>query len=159
MGMEALAGSICSLPLPWIVPAGTPWPCALSLSPEVLQKLARVAQPWALPLTRESRRHTQFTQGTPIDRLALVARRDCVPEPHRTLCNNQKDSSWQATAPRAQHTQQTETHPQSFCEKGLFTCPGASAWGAGFRFAMHLEGTEVLPGNAGEHRRALPWPH
>ena len=35
----------------------------------------------------------------------------------------------QASTPRALHTQQT--HPQTFCRRGLFSCPGASASGEG----------------------------
>ena len=47
------------------------------------------------------------------------------------------------------HRQQTERHPQPFCERGLLTCPGALAVGTGFRFGIHLEATEQLSGNIG----------
>lgn len=42
-------------------------------------------------------------------------------------CNNGTGNSWQATASRALHRQPPETHPQSCCEKGQFTCPGPFA--------------------------------
>ena len=94
-----------------------------------------------------------------LDHLALVARGDCIPGSHGTLSVTiREDSSWQATTPRALHREQTETHPHPFCEKGLFTCPGASAWGAGFRFATHLEATEVHSGNVGWGTPSLYFP-
>lgn len=95
--------------------------------------------------------------GKLLDYLALVAMGDLhswVPQ----NCNNQRDSSWEATNPRALHRQQTEIHPQSLCDKSLFTYlgasasiyPGASASGGGFQFATHLEATEVLSGKVGQ---------
>lgn len=38
------------------------------------------------------------------------------------------------------------------------TCPGASAWGQGFRLAMHLEVTEMFPGNVGWGTASLCFP-
>ena len=52
-------------------------------------------------------------------------------------CNNQRDISSQANTPITLQKQWTEMHPQSFCERGLFACPGALAWGAGFRFGSY----------------------
>lgn len=59
------------------------------------------------------------------------------------------------------HKHQTETHPQSSCEKGLLSCPGVSVCWAGFRFDIYPEATEASQGTcAGRHHiRVLPWPH
>lgn len=51
--------------------------------------------------------------------------------------------------PMALHRQQTKTHLQSSCGKGLYSCPGVSAWGAGFTFATHAEVAEAPPRNMG----------
>ena len=47
-------------------------------------------------------------------------------------------------------------HTPSLCEKGLFTCPGASAWGTCFKFVTNLKGRVVLSGNVGQ---GMPPPH
>lgn len=70
-------------------------------------------------------------------------------------CNNQWDSSWQVTMPRALHRQMNEIHPHSSYLKGSLTCPGASSWGTGFRYATYLENTEVLSGNTGWGTQSL----
>ena len=46
--------------------------------------------------------------------------------------------------------QHTETQLQSFYERGLFACFGASAWGVGSRFGRHLEACE------GDLRKSRP---
>lgn len=83
-------------------------------------------------------------QGIPPDCLALEARGGLCPRVPQD-CNNRRNSSWQATTPRALHKQHTETFPKSSYEKGLFSCPGASAWGAGYRLITHPEATGVPP--------------
>lgn len=56
--------------------------------------------------------------------------------------------------------QQTKTYPSLPMKKGLPPCPGASIWGAGIRFATHLEAREVLSGSIEWESClcALPWP-
>ena len=58
------------------------------------------------------------TQGMVLDHLALVVGWAVFWIPQ--YCNNRRDSSWQATIPRALHRKQTEAHLQSFDERGLF---------------------------------------
>ena len=77
-------------------------------------------------------------QGMPLDCLALEAGQG----ERRGLCswvpwdyNKCKDGSWLVATPGELCIQQTETHPQSFWERGLLACPGALAWEAGFRFS------------------------
>lgn len=65
-------------------------------------------------------------QEIPLNCLALVARGSLCSWVTRD-CHNWRDSSWKATIPGVLHTQQTETNPQSFLERGLFVCPGVLA--------------------------------
>lgn len=73
---------------------------------------------------------TAATQGTLLDPLALKAVGLCSWISQD--CNNQRFCSWQATTPRVLYRQQTETHLQSFWERGLFACPKSLACGTGF---------------------------
>ena len=135
----------CTFPLPgknqWTLPGPvlshhptTSWRCALVLcSPAALLKLVGT--------------HSPHRGGSLIIWLWWLGS-FCSWVPRD--CNNWRDSSWQATTPRALHKQQTETHLQSFCEKSLSTYLGASAYGADFRYATHVEGTEGLSGNVGQ---------
>ena len=59
--------------------------------------------------------------------------RACVP-----VLNNQRDSSWQAFTHRTLHRYHTKIHPQSFCEWGLYACPGSLVWGASFRSGTQI---------------------
>lgn len=63
------------------------------------------------------------TEGIALDHMALVARRTNIPRSHGTLTIRKMVLN---TA-RTLHTQQTETQPQSFSERGLFACPRALA--------------------------------
>lgn len=56
------------------------------------------------------------------------------------------------------HQQPAETHNQSFCEKGLFALPGASAWGAGIGFGAHLGTYYMLSGNIRQQTPSLHSP-
>lgn len=70
------------------------------------------------------------------------------------------DSSWQAATPRVLHRHKMK-HTPVLLWKDLFTFPGASAWGADFRFATYSEATEPLRQSmyAGEcHLHTLPQP-
>lgn len=64
-------------------------------------------------------------QQIPFDHLALEAREACVLGSHRFVTTG--ETVLGTLLPRALHRQQTETYPQSSCERGLFACRGASA--------------------------------
>lgn len=64
----------------------------------------------------------------------------------------------QETVLRRLPPQQTETYPQSFCEKGPITCPGASALAAVFRFATLLVAAEEPSVNIGQGMPSLHCP-
>ena len=57
-------------------------------------------------------------QGTLLDGPALVASEAFTHRPCRTVPNGEKVLNWLPTQSTAWH-KQTETHPQSFCERGL----------------------------------------
>lgn len=57
-------------------------------------------------------------------------------------CNCSRDHSWQATIPKAQHGEQSETS-QAFLRR-LLASPRALALGEGFKIGTHLETTQVL---------------
>lgn len=88
--------------------------------------------------------------------LDLVARGLCFWAPQDY--NNQKDLSGKATTPKTLPREQTDTHPRSACGKGPSACPGASTWGTGFKFATHVEPTDVLSGNSGQRAPSLSPP-
>lgn len=70
-------------------------------------------------------------------------------------CNNQGNSSWQATTPRALCRQQTEIHPQSFGEQAYLLVLELQPEVHTLEFATHLEVTEVLAGNVGQGTPSL----
>ena len=73
-------------------------------------------------------------------------------------CGYHRDGSRQNTAHRADWSIPS---PQSFCEVGLFTCPGAVAWEAGFKYGTHrVAYTKLFSRETGYgcHPGALPLP-
>ena len=76
-------------------------------------------------------------QETSLDHLALVASRACIPGSHRTV--KIRGSFWSDITMRAKGRWQTETHLQSFCEKGLFASARALASAVGFWFDTYQE--------------------
>ena len=87
-------------------------------------------------------------QGIPLDHLSLVAEGTFVPGSHRTV--EIIEMVFGKLLPPRHFTDSGPRHTlQSFCERGLFACPGALAWGAVFRFGTHF----VVSGPAlKEHR-------
>ena len=98
--------------------------------------------------------YVQSTQGMPLEFLALVALGACISGSQRTETIRETV----LRLPRPGHNI-TDWHiPHSSYEKDLFTCPGASVWGADFRFTRNLETTKMLSGNEGQLCTLL-WPH
>ena len=85
------------------------------------------------------------TQRIPFDHLAPVAWGAFFPQSH-WLWNNQRDSSWQATTPKALHRESTETHPQAPCERSLFVLTRSLRL-KGSLHVWYLEATNVLSQN------------
>lgn len=89
-------------------------------------------------------RCTWPTQEMPLEHLALVAKELSFLGP--TGLNIQRNSSWQATTPRALPRQQTETYPSLPETKTYWLVLELQSEG----FTTHLEATEMLSGNVGQ---------
>lgn len=82
------------------------------------------------------------SQGTPLEHLALVVKRLALLALRD--CNN-PCSSCQAMPPGHCTKKQTETHPQCFCERGLFASYGAYPEGQASMHSERLRGMECRP--------------
>lgn len=80
--------------------------------------------------------------GDTLDHLALVTAGACLSGSHGTMAIGQ---TVLGRLPPAGHCTDSELKhtTQSFCEAGLFECPGAVVSGAGFRLGTHLWPTEM----------------
>lgn len=68
-------------PAPLLQLTATPWPCTLLLSHYSWRVLC---SPGLFCYLAKANKHTQSTQGIPLDHLALEAREACVSGPHGT---------------------------------------------------------------------------
>lgn len=134
--MEALGSAIFAFPSTKLVLVGMPRPSALP-EPDVWVPHHHTV-PAALP-------KMVGTHSLHLKHLALVAREDFISGPHGS--ETIRKTVLGRLPPQGHCRQETNTHPQSSCEKGLFTCPEASVWGAHFRTTTHLEAMEALSQN------------
>lgn len=91
----------------------------------------------------------------PTDCLALLAREACDPGSQGTV---KLDSFWLATIFKALHREHTETHSQSFHEKGLFPCLGNLACEQTSSLTHIWRPMKVFWGNGGHYVQSVHLP-